>query len=307
MEGATAMDATADCPARLAPPTIRELLAEVAALLATTAAVERPESEARDLIAALLDKPRHWPTLNGGLVIEPGTRARALRAAAKRARGAPLAYCVGTAAFRQLTLEIDEGVLIPRPETEQLVDVAISEMGPITGGVAVDVGTGSGAIALALASEHRFNLVIGTDVSVDALAVARRNAERLRDHLLTTVELRQGSLLAPVTDVRPILIVSNPPYIAADEAPALPASVRDWEPPVALLSGRDGLRATARLVRQAAERLAPGGVLALEVDSRRAQAVALLAAREARFHDASVLRDLAGRERFVVARRKEEG
>jgi release factor glutamine methyltransferase len=307
MEGATAMDATADRAARLAPPTIRELLAEVAARLATTSAVERPESEARDLIAALLDKPRHWPTLNAGLVTEPETRARALGAAAKRARGAPLAYCVGTAPFRQLTLEIDEGVLIPRPETEQLVDVAISETGPITGGVAVDVGTGSGAIALALASEHRFNLVIGTDVSVDALAVARRNAERLRDHLVTTVELRQGSLLAPVTDVRPILIVSNPPYIAADEAPALPATVRDWEPPVALLSGRDGLRATARLVRQAAERLAPGGVLALEVDSRRAQAVALLAGRDARFHDARVLRDLAGRERFVVARRKEEG
>lgn len=301
------MDATADRTALLAPPTVRELLAEVAARLATTSAVERPESEARDLIAALFDKPRHWPSLNAGRGIEPGTRERALGAAAKRARGAPLAYCVGTAAFRQLTLEIDDRVLIPRPETEQLVDVAMSEMGPITGGVAVDVGTGSGAIALALASEHRFDLVIGTDVSVDALAVARRNIGRLRERLLATVELRQGSLLAPVTDVRPILIVSNPPYIAAGEARALPASVRDWEPPVALLSGRDGLRATARLVREAAERLAPGGTLALEVDERRAQAVALLAGREAQFHAARVLRDLAGRERFVVARRKEEG
>jgi release factor glutamine methyltransferase len=101
-------------------------------------------------------------------------------------------------------------------------------------------------------------------------------------------------------------VISNPPYIAAAETRALPRSVRDWEPPVALVSGRDGMRATARLVRQAAERLAPGGVLALEVDSRRGRAVAHLAA-DARFTDVRLLRDLAGRERFVVARRKEEG
>jgi release factor glutamine methyltransferase len=307
MGAAIVMGATTDRSARPERQSVRQLLAELAVRLAAATAIDRPEAEARELLAYLLDQPKHWPSLNTDLVVEPATRARALAAAAKRAKGAPMAYCVGTAAFRHLTLEVDERVLIPRAETEQLIDVAVSELGLIGGGVAVDVGTGSGAIALALATEQPFDHVIATDVSADALAVARQNAARLEGRLLATVEFRQGSLLGPVNDVRPILIVSNPPYIANDEAEALPASVRDWEPPVALLSGRDGLHATARLVREAAERLAPDGALALEVDSRRAEAVAAMARRDARFRGVRVLRDLAGRDRFVVARRKEEG
>jgi release factor glutamine methyltransferase len=251
--------------------------------------------------------PRSWPSLNNESAIEDGWRERALVAAARRARGAPLAYCVGKAAFRFLTLEIDERVLIPRPETEQLVDVALSMAGHTAGGIAVDVGTGSGAIALSLATEAHFGHVVATDVSLDALAVARRNAALLGGRLRTTVAFHQGSLLAPLGNMQVRLIVSNPPYIANPEAAGLPASVRDWEPPIALLSGRDGLRATARLVRQAAERLLPGGALALEADSRRAGAVADLASADPRFTDVKVIKDLAGRERFVVARRKEDG
>jgi release factor glutamine methyltransferase len=226
---------------------------------------------------------------------------------AKRARGAPLAYCVGKAAFRQMTLELDERVLIPRPETEQLVDVAMAAVGPASGGTVVDVGTGSGAIALALASEGHFDRIIATDVSLDALAVARCNAGRVHAALRSPVEFHHGSLLAPVTSVRARLIVSNPPYVATREAAALPSSVRDWEPPVALFSGCDGLMATARLVRQAPARLVPGGVLVLETDSRRAGAVADLATTIPRFTDVRVLKDLAGLDRFVVARRKEDG
>ena len=287
--------------------TVRALLLDLTDRLADSNLVEQPETEARELLSALLGVQRFWPSLNYDVTIEDAWRERALAAVAKRVRGAPLAYCVGKAAFRHMTLEIDEGVLIPRPETEQLVDVALSMTGAHAGGTAVDVGTGSGAIALALATEAQFDRVLGTDVSVDALAVARRNADVLRGALRARVEFRQGSLLAPLRDTRPRLIVSNPPYIANPEATALPASVRDWEPPVALLSGRDGLRATARLVRQAAERLLPGGALALEADERRASAVADLAKADARFTDVKVIKDLAGRERFVVARRKEDG
>jgi release factor glutamine methyltransferase len=303
----TEMAATAEQRATSASPlTVRELLLELSGRLLGVPAIERPDAEARELVAALLDEPRSWPSLNGEAPVDGSLHTRALAAAAKRARGAPLAYCVGRAAFRYVSLEVDERVLIPRPETEQLVDVAMSIVGRAAGGIAVDVGTGSGAIALALATEAAFDHVIGTDVSVDALVVARRNAERLRDVLRTTVEFRHGSLMTPVGDVRPRLVISNPPYIATPEAIALPASVRDWEPPVALLSGANGLHATARLLREAAERLLPGGVLALEVDSRRASAVADLAVNDVRFIDVRVLRDLAGLERFVVARRKEE-
>jgi len=287
--------------------TVRELLRELTERLAAAGVLARPDAEARELLAALLDQRRSWPSLNPATSIDGLLRDRALAAAAKRMRGAPLAYCVGTASFRHLTLEVDERVLIPRAETEQLVDVAMSLVDVPGGGVAVDVGTGSGAIALSLATEATFDRVIATDLSMDALGVARRNAERLSHSLRTTVEFRHGSLMAPVDDVRPRLVVSNPPYIANPEAAALPSSVRDWEPPVALLSGEDGLRATARLVREAAERLIPGGALALEIDPRRAAAVGELAARDGRLTDVEVLRDLTGRERFVVARRKEDG
>jgi release factor glutamine methyltransferase len=287
--------------------TVRTLLVELAEQLTGSNVIEQPEKEARELLCALLAESRSWPTLNHDAPIDSAWRERALRAARKRVRGAPLAYCAGRAAFRHMTLEIDERVLIPRCETEQLVDVALATAGGKRGGIAVDVGTGSGAIALALATEAQFDCVFATDVSADALAVARRNAELLHATLQATVEFRQGTLLAPIGEMRVRLIVSNPPYIANPEAGSLPPSVRDWEPPVALLSGRDGLHATARLVRQAAERLLPGGALALEADSRRAGAVADLAKADPRFTDVKVIKDLAGRERFVVARRKEDG
>ena len=182
-----------------------------------------------------------------------------------------------------------------------LVDEVLGAVGPSLGGIAVDVGTGSGAIAIALASEGPFGRVIGTDVSLDALTVARRNVELCARALRTPVELRAGSLLAPVRDVRARCVVSNPPYVSFDEASELPASVRDWEPALALYSGMDGMAATAAIVRQAADVLEPGGLLALEVDARRASLAAELAATDGRYRDVRVRLDLAGRERFVLA------
>ncbi|HEU4988526.1 MAG TPA: hypothetical protein VFT41_01935, partial [Gemmatimonadaceae bacterium] len=156
-----------------------------------------------------------------------------------------------------------------------------------------------------LAQEGTFDRVIGVDVSDDALAVARYNAEALAGAVATPVEFRQGSLLGPLAGTQARAIVSNPPYIAYDEAAELPASVRDWEPATALLSGEGGLAATRALVRGAAAHLEPGGLLALEVDARRASLVAEMVAADAAFADVSVRLDLAGRERFVLARRRE--
>jgi release factor glutamine methyltransferase len=265
--------------------------------------IAEPVSESREIVAALFDVPRFWSFTNGHVEVDDAIRARAKVAVERRAQGAPFAYAVGRASFRHLTLDVDERVLIPRAETEHLVDLVLEGFGHERGGVAVDVGTGSGCIALALATEGRFSRVFATDISLDALAVARGNVASARRALRAPVDLVHGSLLGPLLDVRCRVVVSNPPYIALVEAESLPASVRDWEPAAALYSGGDGLSATARLVRQAAAVLEPGGLFAIEVDARRASLAAELVSGERRFHDVRVELDLAGRERFVLARR----
>jgi release factor glutamine methyltransferase len=281
--------------------TVGSALREATAVLAGARAVASAPREAAELLSALLEQPRSWPVLHRDELLDEVTRAALLAAAVRRASGAPLAYAVGRAAFRHLTLEVDERVLIPRPETEVLVDLVLARAAE--GGVAVDVGTGSGCIALALASEGRFARVVGTDVSLDALAVARRNVERCAASLRSPVEMRHGSLLDPMRGERAHVVVSNPPYIASDESPSLPRDVRDWEPPVALYSSGRGMAVTTALVHQASDVLEDQGLLAIEVDCRRAALVAECVASDGRYIDVSVMLDLTGRERFVLARR----
>lgn len=282
-------------------PTVAAVVAEVCGIL-EGAGVPAARQEARDMVAALTDQPRFWPSLNAGAVLAADVGEAVVRAARRRARGAPFAYAVGRASFRHLTLDVDPRVLIPRQETEQLVELVLGAARQ-AGGTVVDVGTGSGAIALALACEGRFERVIGTDVSRDALAVAARNAELLAGAMRAAFELREGSLLDPVRGVTARAVVSNPPYIAFSEAASLPPSVRDWEPPLALVSGSEGMAATATIIRQAAGILEPGGLLALEVDTRRASLVAELAASHGQYREVRVELDLSGRERFVTASR----
>lgn len=285
--------------------TVGEVVEEVARVL-EGAGIAEGRAEARDIVAALADAPRFWPTLHRDEILEERVAEGARGAARRRAEGAPFAYAVGRAAFRHLTLDVDERVLIPRQETEGLVELVLEHSALHPGGVAVDVGTGSGAIALALAGEGHFERVIAADVSAGALTVAERNAARLRAALHSPVELRHGSLLAPVRDVRARAIVSNPPYIAHHEAAALPGGVRDWEPPIALFSGAGGMGATLEIIRVAPDVLEPGGLLALEVDSRRASLAAEAALADGRYHGVSVRLDLAGRERYLLARRGNE-
>ena len=284
------------------PSTLGTLLSELTAGL-EGAGIALPRDEARDIVAAVLDVPRFWPSTNREALVDATAVDEARQAAAARARGAPFAYAVGRAAFRHLTLAVDERVLIPRQETELLVDLVLEAEHGGRGTIA-DVGTGSGAIALALATEGAFDRVIATDVSRDALDVAARNAAFLRDELRSPVDFLQGSLLAPLGGMRLRAVVSNPPYIAFAELDDLPASVRDWEPPLALLSGDEGLAATRAIVRDASAVLEPGGLLALEVDTRRASLVAEAVAANGSYRDVAVHLDLTGRERFVLARRR---
>ena len=281
--------------------TIGDLLAGCTSMLESEG-VPDAEREAREILAAVLDVPRFWAAANSVASASPDVVRSVIRAAILRAKGAPLAYAAGRAAFRHLTLEIDERVLIPRVETEVLIDRILERCAADTRVIA-DIGTGSGAIALSLAFERQFDRVYATDISLDALNVAASNAALLAKVLKSVVEFRHGSLLAPLTGVQLDAIVCNPPYISFAELIDLPPDVRDWEPCIALLSASDGLAATRELVRSAPQSLRRGGLLALEVDTRRAGSVAEMICVDGRYDGVEVLLDLTGRERFVLARR----
>jgi release factor glutamine methyltransferase len=264
--------------------------------------VAEPGREAREIVAAILDVPKFWAAANAVADASPQVARSVIRAAMKRAGGAPLAYAVGRASFRHLTLDVDERVLIPRVETEVLVERVLERCTPRTRIIA-DVGTGSGAIALSLAFEGKFERVIATDISLDALAVAAANAASFAKALKSPVEFRHGSLLAPLADLTLDAIVCNPPYVSFAEVTDLPADVRDWEPCLALLSAEDGMSVTRELVLGAPDVLRSGALLAVEVDARRAGTVAEMIAVDGRYAQVEVLLDLTGRERFVFARR----
>jgi len=288
-------------PTTLPIGTIDDLLAGCTSMLEAEG-VHDPQREAREIVAAVLDVPKFWAAANSVADASPDVAIAVIRAAMQRALGAPLAYAVGRASFRHLTLEVDERVLIPRVETEVLVDRVLERCEADTQRVA-DIGTGSGAIALSLAFEREFERVLATDVSLDALAVASANAAAMGSVLKSPVEFRHGSLLAPLKGQTFDVIVSNPPYVSFAELVDLPPDVRDWEPSLALLSPQDGLAATRGIVRQAPHHLKRDGLLALEVDARRAGTVAEMVSVDGRYTDVEVLLDLTGRERFVFARK----
>ena len=288
-------------PTTLPIGTIGDLLAGCAAMLESEGVAE-PQREAREIVAAVLDVPKFWAAANAVADASPRVARSVIRAAMKRASGMPLAYAVGRASFRHLTLEVDERVLIPRVETEVLVERVLERCTPKTRAVA-DIGTGSGAIALSLAFEGKFERVFATDVSLDAINVATGNAASLSKGLQSPVVFRHGSLLAPLRGEKLDAIVCNPPYISFAEIGELPADVRDWEPSVALLCAQDGLSVTRDLIHQAPDAIGSGGLLALEVDTVRAGTVAEMIAVDGRYAEIEVLLDLTGRERFVFARR----
>jgi len=227
----------------------------------------------------------------------PAAVERFRTALAQVERGVPFPYAVGRAGFRSLDLVSDPRALIPRPETEGLVDLVLAlERAP--GGLAADVGTGSGCIALSLAVEGNFDRVIAVERSPHAAALARENVALVRPR--TPVEIREGDLLAPLGDLRYRVIVANPPYLTEDEYAALAPSVREFEPREALVSGPDGLAASRALLEGAAALLEPGGVLALEIDERRSDAIRALA-HQCGWARTDVHDDLFGWPRYALA------
>jgi release factor glutamine methyltransferase len=288
--------------------TVRIVVDDLTGIL-SAAEIPDPRQVAADIIAALLEVPRSWPALNRDASLDEAAASEARSAAQKIGRGAPFAYGVGSACFRNLNLLVDERVLIPRPETEMLVGGILERMQSRFGsgqswGTAIDIGTGSGAIALSLAVEGCFETIVATDASLDALDVAAANRKRAAGALRSEFDLRQGSLLSPVHGVKAAVLVSNPPYIAFSEIESLPPSVRDWEPPIALFSGHDGMSAIAAIVRDGWRNLVSGGLLALEVDERRASLVAEMVMGHGSYANVCIGLDLTGRERFLFATRR---
>lgn len=316
-------------------PSPRALLREAERRLAA-AGIEDARLEAELLLAAAIGVPRLEFQLQPERPLEPAQVDAFQAALRRRLRREPLQYIAGVVHFRELVLRVDPRVLIPRPETEVLVGAvlawarqrldaatrrrggsAVAREGPAAswrrareagradtatsgpGLTALDIGTGSGAIALSLLKEGPFRHVVATDVSGAALAVAEENARRVgvRDRL----ELRRGPLWDPVAkNERFDVVVSNPPYVAERERDELAAEVRDWEPAVALFAAEEGRAVLHGLVAGAAQHLAGRGLLALEVGLGQATDVAALL-RQSGYPDVRVVQDLAGRDRIVLA------
>lgn len=227
----------------------------------------------------------------------PETVARFQDAMTQLEQGVPFAYAVGRAGFRTLDLAIDSRALIPRAETEGLVALVLEHA---KHGLAADIGTGCGCIALALAVEGGFERVVAVERSASAAALARENLNRVAPR--TPVEIREGNLLAPLVDEgeRYSVIVSNPPYLTAAEYAELDSSVSDYEPHDALVSGEDGLVATRSLFAGAGALLEPGGLLAVEIDERRADVIRTLAHEYG--WDVEIHADLFGCPRYALAK-----
>lgn len=231
----------------------------------------------------------------------PPAKVTAFRALLRRrSQGEPLAYIIGRVAFHLIELEVTPDVLVPRPETELLVEWALGRAGKKSASdrqiVALDVGTGSGAIALALAAAAPTLTVWATDVSPAALAVARANLERLG--LSSRVRLLQADLLPPGQTMFDI-VVANLPYVGTRD-PDLDPMVATYEPDIALYSGPDGLSAIGRLLRELPTRLAEGADVGIEIGWRQASAVAALARAAFPRRAVRVRQDLAGRDRLVT-------
>lgn len=304
-------------------PDVESCLAS-GALVLEQAGIETARLDAECLLAAVLGCPR-WQ-----LMLEPHRRlsaeefAQILRLLQRREQREPLAYILGTREFWSLPFSVSSGVLVPRPETETLVDAALAVWGemraegrvpgapgraPSDGGreagpTIVELCTGSGAVAVALAKELPSARILATDVSWRALRVARANAEQ--HGVAERITFLRGDLCRAIDGQVPEesvdLMVANPPYIPTGELVTLMPEVQ-WEPRLALDGGADGLRVAREIIETSPSRIRPGGFLLLEIGAEQAEAIQELVAASGRWEPARVRCDLAGRPRVVVARR----
>ncbi len=283
--------------------TIEEVIQAASKILAGVG-VKNHRMESEFLVATFLQIPRTHLIVHRQEFL-PTRMMPALRAWVKeRQKRKPLAYVSGEQPFRDFNLLVSESVLIPRPETELLVEQALRCLDRLEGtATAIDVGTGSGNIALSLSFHLKADRVIGIDLSPEALRVARSNHRRF--HEGRPVRWIQGNLLeTPIKRrIRAELIVANLPYVRTDEMRTLEPELH-WEPPLALDGGHDGLRLIEPCIEQASRVLSPDGILLLEIGAEQAHAVTTLFRQSGFWDQIQVFRDFSGLPRIVQARRK---
>jgi len=298
-------------------PDVESCLAS-GALLLEQAGIETARLDAECLLAAVLGCPRWQLTLEPNRRLSVEEFGQTLRLFQRREQREPLAYILGTREFWSLSFSVSSGVLVPRPETETLVEAALATWGEMkaecgtpnaerreAGPTIVELCTGSGAVAVALATELPTARILATDVSWRALRVARANAER--NGVAERITFLRGNLCravdGQVSEESVDLVVANPPYIPTGELVTLMPEVQ-WEPRLALDGGADGLRVAREIIETSPDCIRPGGFLLLEIGAEQAETVQALVAASGRLESARVRRDLAGRPRVVVARRR---
>jgi release factor glutamine methyltransferase len=293
---------------RHTPPeqlTICELILRAQERLALGLHPERARFDAETLLVHIVQQhsPQHnraWLIANWNHALLPGTEKRFSEFVARRVAGEPIQYITGEAEFYALPFRVTPDVLIPRPETEHLVEKALDLAASLPAPRIVDVGTGSGCIAIAIAHCLPLAQITAIDLSAPALAIARQNAKR--NGVSSQIRFLHGDLLAPVAQEQFEIVVSNPPYVPLADRAALAVEIRDHEPALALFAGDDGLDIFRRLIPAAVAALIPGGFLLLEIGHGQSAAVAALLAASG-FGRIEFIPDLQSIPRVACAQR----
>lgn len=282
--------------------TIKALLTWTTDFL-TSKGVEAAKREAELLLAHVLQTTRTDLFMRYDEQPADAERTKFRELITRRVAGWPVAYLVGSRGFYLLDFEVDPAVLVPRPDTETLVLEALNRLKPLTAPAVLDIGTGSGCIAISLAHQKKDAHVTATDVSPDALAVAKRNAAK--HGVAERMTFRQGDLFGALPAGATFdMVVSNPPYIAQGEFASLAPDVRDHEPRIALDGGPDGLAFYRRITAGVGPLLKPGGSLLLEIGWTQEDVVRALVAERPELEPGPTLKDMGKHPRVVTAKRR---
>jgi release factor glutamine methyltransferase len=281
---------------------VRNLLIDSAARLSLGPHARRASQDAELLLLYTLGKDKAWLMAHDGEEISADDAGLYAEMLVRRCLGEPMQYIVGETEFYGLPFRVTPDVLIPRPETEHLVETVIELADRFKTPRIVDVGTGSGAIAVALASHLKGAAITAIDISAMALAVARQNAEM--NGVLQRIDLAEGDLLEPVAERQFEIVVSNPPYVPEIDRATLSVEVRDHEPAIALFAGGDGLDIYRRLIPASFGVLVAGGLVALEIGYGQSVSVGELLSASG-FQQIESFSDLQNIPRVAVARRPE--